>query len=769
RKASFQGWEYAMEHPEEIIQHILTLPGVATRSTTPEKLRFEAARMKELILPGLVDAGHMNPGRFRRIAQIAMKQGFVKTIRDPEGFLFEPPVPAAKTLLRALTLGGPVVLGILLMVGLWIMQLRRTVHSRTRALREEVAQRQQREEALRESKAQYDNLVERIPVGVYLIRSKPDHSFGFDFASPKMADLFGVELDALRKDVQLGFKAVHPDDLDHFVKLNQDGLKFLVPFFWEGRVVVEGDVKWLHIASTPEPLADGDVLWHGVVVDITERKRSEEALRESEGRFRGLLQCVDSVAVQGYAPDGTIQYWNQASERLYGFTAQEAVGRNLLDLLIPPEMQEGVAEAMRTMWATGQAIPSSELSLLRKDGSRIQVYSSHAIVHIPGREPELFCIDVDLTERKRLEAQLQQTQKMQSLGSLAGGVAHDINNVLAAILGLASANLEIQPQGSPTYRAFETISKAAIRGGKTVKSLLSFARQSPAEDRVVDMNAILRDEVQLLERTTLSVVRLELDLQSDLHAMRGDVSALTHALMNLCVNAVDAMVEGGTLTLRTRNLDSAWIEIQVQDNGLGMPREVLNRALDPFFTTKDVGKGTGLGLSMVYSTVMAHHGDIEIQSDPGQGTCVSLRFPAILPADLPQAMDHEAAQEGARTKLRVLLVDDDELIRSSIGAVLAALGHEASTVPSGEEALERLQMGLEADVMILDMNMPGLGGAGTLAKLRTLRPSLPVLLATGRADQSAWDLAETYPKVSLLPKPFSMVELNNRLQLLNRN
>ncbi|MBK8792497.1 MAG: PAS domain S-box protein [Holophaga sp.] len=678
-------------------------------------------------------------------------------------------MPAAKTLLRALTLGGPVVLGILLMVGLWIMQLRRTVHSRTRALREEVAQRQQREEALRESKAQYDNLVERIPVGVYLIRSKPDHSFGFDFASPKMADLFGVELDALRKDVQLGFKAVHPDDLDHFVKLNQDGLKFLVPFFWEGRVVVEGDVKWLHIASTPEPLADGDVLWHGVVVDITERKRSEEALRESEGRFRGLLQCVDSVAVQGYAPDGTIQYWNQASERLYGFTAQEAVGRNLLDLLIPPEMQEGVAEAMRTMWATGQAIPSSELSLLRKDGSRIQVYSSHAIVHIPGREPELFCIDVDLTERKRLEAQLQQTQKMQSLGSLAGGVAHDINNVLAAILGLASANLEIQPQGSPTYRAFETISKAAIRGGKTVKSLLSFARQSPAEDRVVDMNAILRDEVQLLERTTLSVVRLELDLQSDLHAMRGDVSALTHALMNLCVNAVDAMVEGGTLTLRTRNLDSAWIEIQVQDNGLGMPREVLNRALDPFFTTKDVGKGTGLGLSMVYSTVMAHHGDIEIQSDPGQGTCVSLRFPAILPADLPQAMDHEAAQEGARTKLRVLLVDDDELIRSSIGAVLAALGHEASTVPSGEEALERLQMGLEADVMILDMNMPGLGGAGTLAKLRTLRPSLPVLLATGRADQSAWDLAETYPKVSLLPKPFSMVELNNRLQLLNRN
>ena len=178
-----------------------------------------------------------------------------------------------------------------------------------------------------------------------------------------------------------------------------------------------------------------------------------------------------------------------------------------------------------------------------------------------------------------------------------------------------------------------------------VKSLLNFARQSPTEEHELDMNAILREEVELLERTTLAKIRLEMDLASDLRPILGDASALTHAFMNLCVNAVDAMPENGTLTLRTRNVDNDWIEVLVEDTGTGMPREVLEKAMDPFFTTKGVGKGTGLGLSMVYSTVKAHRGQIEIQSEPGQGTRVRMRFPACEPMVRPSepAVEPQAA------------------------------------------------------------------------------------------------------------------------------
>ena len=371
-------------------------------------------------------------------------------------------------------------------------------------------------------------------------------------------------------------------------------------------------------------------------------------------------------------------------------------------------------------------------------------------------------------EKAKLVAQLQQAQKMEGLGSLAGGVAHDMNNVLGAILGMASANLASQPQGSIAYHAFDTISQAAIRGGKMVQSLLNFARQSPIEEHETDINVILREEANLLERTTLAKIRLEVNLALELRPILGDASALTHAFMNLCVNAVDAMPGSGTLTLQTRNVDKDWIEVLVEDTGAGMSKEVLEKAMDPFFTTKEVGKGTGLGLSMVYSTVMAHHGQIEIQSEPGQGTRVRMRFPACEPMCSPPEPAAESHAESAHGKLNVLLVDDDELIQSTLQVVLEVLGHTVVTASSGEKALAKLEAGFQPDVVILDMNMPGLGGTGTLPRLRALRPTVPVLLATGRADQAALDLVAAHPHVTLLSKPFGMKELQQHLGRLVR-
>lgn len=371
-------------------------------------------------------------------------------------------------------------------------------------------------------------------------------------------------------------------------------------------------------------------------------------------------------------------------------------------------------------------------------------------------------------ERTKLQEQLQQASKMESLGLLAGGVAHDMNNVLGAILALASSNLDLHAEGSPTHRTFQTICKAAVRGGEMVRTLLDFARQNPAEEQNLDMNLILREEVQLLERTTLSQIHLELDLAPDLKMIRGDACALAHTLLNLCVNAVDAMGENGTLRLSTRNLDAEWIEVQVQDTGSGMSEEVLKMALDPFFTTKPLGKGTGLGLSMVYSIVTAHRGNLDIQSRPGQGTCVTMRFPTKGVSNQVLEPEVEIKHESPGRSLVVLVVDDDELFLESALSLLKVLGHSATPASNGEEALAILHAGFQPDVMVLDMNMPGLSGPGTLQGIRAIHPALPVILITGRADLTALNLQKAYPHVTLLAKPFSMTEFKRHLEPMGR-
>lgn len=371
-------------------------------------------------------------------------------------------------------------------------------------------------------------------------------------------------------------------------------------------------------------------------------------------------------------------------------------------------------------------------------------------------------------ERTRLQEQLQQASKMESLGLLAGGVAHDMNNVLGAILALASANLELHAEGSPAHRAFQTICKAAVRGGEMVRTLLDFARQNPAEEQNLDMNLILREEIQLLERTTLSRIHLELDLAPDLKLIRGDACALAHTVLNLCVNAVDAMGENGTLRLSTRNLDEEWVQVQVRDTGSGMSEDILKMALDPFFTTKPQGKGTGLGLSMVYSIVTAHRGKLDIQSRLGHGTCVTMCFPTKGASSAVPAPEVESKQASPGRSLLVLAVDDDELFLESVQDLLKVLGHSATPVRSGEEALDILRAGFQPDVMVLDLNMPGLSGQETLQGIRAVLPTVPVILITGRADLMALNLQKAYPHVTLLSKPFSMTEFKRYLEPMGR-
>ena len=540
----------------------------------------------------------------------------------------------------------------------------------------------------------------------------------------------------------------------------------------------DGEIRWIGHVCHPLHDAAGHFLGHRISNrDITERKQAENALRTSEESLATTLHSIgDAVVATNIA--GLITRMNPSAERLTGWPMADALDRPLTEIFRTIHAQTRVPslDPLQTVLAQGEVAGLAEHTLLlARDGQEYRIDESAAPIHdASGQIIGMVLVFSDVTELYRAEkdkaeiqAQLQQSQKLESLGTLAGGVAHDMNNVLGAILGLASAHLSTQTPGSPLHQALGTICKAAVRGGETVKSLLSFARQHPAESHRLDVNVILKEQVSLLARTTLAKVRLNLDLEGELRPIQGDASALTHAFMNLCVNAVDAMPENGTLTLQTRNVDNAWIEVVVEDNGTGMPKGVLEKAMDPFFTTKETGKGTGLGLSMVFSTVKAHRGQLAIESELDKGTRVVLRFPAFeqevpIKVTAPAVADAMLAPQGS---LKVLLVDDDDLIQSAIQAILEFLGHTAvTTAQSGEEALAKLEGGLEPDLVILDMNMPGLGGIGTLPRLRVLRPEVPVLLATGRTDQTALDLVSAHPGVTLLPKPFGVVELQNLLE-----
>ncbi len=510
--------------------------------------------------------------------------------------------------------------------------------------------------------------------------------------------------------------------------------------------------------------AGGVEYFVALIQDITERKGAERALQASELHYRSLFNNAEIAMFRSRLDGSATLDCNERFLNLIARTRAEVIGQPSLILWEDPKAREEVTHRLKT----DGFVKDMEFGLLRPSGELRYCLASMRYY------PETECIEgsvQDLTEQRQAEAegakfqaQLQQAQKLESLGLLAGGVAHDMNNVLGAILGLASAQLEAPSPANPARQAFQIIIKAAERGGKMVRSLLNFARTSPFEEQDLDLNQLLQEEVSQLLNATLSRIQLKLDLAADLRTIRGDASALTHALMNLCINAMDAMPNSGTLTLRTANVDNDWIELRVEDTGSGMSREVLDKALDPFFTTKGVGKGTGLGLSLVHSSVTAHRGQMEIQSDPGQGTCVRLRLPALKRQAIAPKPVPSTAPEVAGGGLHVLLVDDDELVRTAIQMILKGLHHSATMVASGEEALAQLQAGLQPDVVLLDMNMPGLGGSGTLPRLRTLRPGVPVFLITGRADQAALDLVAAHPGVNLLAKPFSLEDLQQRLR-----
>jgi PAS domain S-box-containing protein len=499
-------------------------------------------------------------------------------------------------------------------------------------------------------------------------------------------------------------------------------------------------------------------------------EHAHRALAREEERFSKIFHLSpEPVGITRHA-DGRFLAVNSAWSSTFGWTREEALGRTAADLGLwgAGADQDGLRSELA---ATGGIAPQA-MDLCCKDGRALPVLLSGKVMDLEG-ETCLLIMAQDLTasrqaerELRRLETELLHAQKLESLGSLAGGVAHDMNNILAGILGLGSTLRDRHAGDAELVATLDLMLSAGDRGCKLVRSLTDFARKGLDDAGPVDLNDLIRNQVTLLQSTTLQKIELVQELAPNLPPVLGELSALSNAVMNLCVNAIDAMPEGGILSFHTRMTAAGKVELAVADTGEGMTPAVQARAMEPFFTTKAVGKGTGLGLAGVYGTMKAHGGTVELQSRVGQGTRILLRFPAYVPTPAICEPQAERPPETAGTSLRILLVDDDPIIQETMPSILAYLEHTVQVASRGQEALDLLQDGLEVDLVILDHNMPGLSGAETLVRLKAMRPGLPVLLSTGFLEASVEALVKACPGVWLLNKPYSMQAIRDKIRLI---
>ncbi len=515
----------------------------------------------------------------------------------------------------------------------------------------------------------------------------------------------------------------------------------------------------------------------GMIRDVTEKQKAEAALRESEERFRALLDNVAKVSVQGYAPDGTTIFWNEGSRQLYGYTAEEALGQNLLELIIPPELRADVAREMDAMARAGVPVPSSELELMRKDGSRVTVYSSHCMVTPRDRPQELFCIDVDLSdvrqaeaERERLREQLAQAQRMESVGRLAGGVAHDFNNMLSVILGHAEiASLTAAPHTSERAHLDEIV-KAAERSATLVRQLLTFARRQTVAPKQLDLNQTIGDMLSMLRRLIGESIELVWSPGEDVEPVRMDPAQIDQMLANLVVNAKDAIGGAGRIEISTWPVradecpgETSWsrgVRISIRDDGHGMDETTREQIFEPFFTTKGVGEGTGLGLATVYGIVKQNRGAIEVRSAPGEGAEFTIYLPVAY-GELNGAADTEVEPEdvpgGTET---VLLAEDESAIVSMAKDMLAGVGYRVLTSSNPAEALRSArQHRTELKLLVTDVVMPQMNGQDLARIVSEEVPGLAVLFMSGYSADVISDKGVLADGVHFLAKPFTVRQM----------
>ncbi|WP_051609177.1 PAS domain S-box protein [Fodinicurvata fenggangensis] len=506
------------------------------------------------------------------------------------------------------------------------------------------------------------------------------------------------------------------------------------------------------------------------LMDITARK-------EAEQRFLTVAQATNDVIWDWNLNMDRI-WWNDGLSSVFGYELETGMTEaSFWDSHLHPEDRERVVTALNSVLAQEQSLWQCEYRFMRADGSYAEVLDKGVIIPDEQGKPARMVGSLqDLTERRHLEAQLRQAQRLDAVGQLTGGVAHDFNNLLTVILGNIELLSERLGEDANLKSLVDMTARAADRGAELTSHLLAFSRQQPLKPGATDINPLVTEFETLLRRTLGETIEIELALSDDLYPAMVDPVELENAILNICLNARDAMPEGGRIVLETSGIDlreeaPPWAEdlepgdyvaLSITDNGLGMDQSTLEQAVEPFFTTKDVGKGSGLGLSMVYGFARQSKGHAHIDSAPGMGTRVTLYLPRA-GADEGAIEDKVEEKAGSQGTGKILLVEDDALVRSHVSDQLSMLGYQVVACENGPAALEALQRQQCVDLLFTDIVMPdGMDGRELAEAAQRLCPDLPVLFTSGYSEELA--RRDNQDKtVHLLAKPYKRADLARKL------
>jgi two-component system cell cycle sensor histidine kinase/response regulator CckA len=646
-----------------------------------------------------------------------------------------------------------------------------------RGLAQDISDRKRAEEALRQSEEKYKALYDNALAAIF--RTTVDDGRVLE-ANDVFMRLFGYATrEEMLKHCRTSEHYSDPQARQKIVHLlNKNGR---VDSFVTELVRTDGTPFWVDISAK---LYHDEAYIEGAFIDITDRKLAEEALLESERRYRELFNTISDFIVT-HDQDGRILEVNPAICNAMGYAKEELEGSLISDFVVPEYRDLVVKDYLKTILDKGHA--DGVFVVLAKDGSRRYLEYSNTLVKKQEKVLYILGSNRDVTERinaehqlKRMQEQLLQSQKLEAIGTLASGISHDFNNLLQAISGYVQLLIARNSLGPEDNRYLLQMDLAARRGADLVQRLLTFSRKVKPELRPLDFNRQVSETSAVLERTIPRMITIETRLADDLYWINGDEAQVEQVIMNLGTNARDAMPDGGTLTFETRNINitngetaptglksGRYIHLRVTDSGEGMDSNILDHIFEPFFTTKEVGQGTGLGLSTVYGIVESHGGIITAKSAPKQGTVFDLFIPALEKSPAVEDDDLLEIKSNQGGKERLLVVDDEAAILEVAREVLGGQGYSVVTAKSGEQALSIFEQNpSQFDLVLLDLGMPGMGGHRCLEAMLDIRPDMKIIIASGYADDRQIQEVLKSGAAEFIRKPYRLTSLLEQVRLV---